>query len=371
MVKHMPPYRTPQTRKNTRKNTKVGIPDGLPRDMLPDMMTDTQQTDEMVNSDEESSPNRLNTPSPTLSTSPESPPTRTPHFSPNSDIQPIPDSPSVGNTHDPPVIVRDSISLQDADGNRAPKSAQKQLFPNSDTNHDNNNSSSPNRSSTNEDISQNRDKMAKQHLQQTGTFPKITLINTQNTNMVQLTKDFHAKHSPMSYSANLVRGKTQTTVSTFKDFANLTRFLDLKGVDFTILKDKPKTQDLVIRGIPPDVGSDTVSHELNKKGIHPTEVITLRSTTGTPYPIYKVSIPEGPEVEKISNLTGLCYYTVRVEPYRSKRYPPQCTRCQQFYHTINTCMNVPRCRKCAGSHLTHNCRQPEDAPIARTLRNAV
>ena len=81
--------------------------------MLPDMMTDTQQTVELVNSDEESSPNRMDTPSPTLSTSPETETTRTPHFSPNSDIQPIPDSPSVGNTHDPPVIVRDSIFQQD------------------------------------------------------------------------------------------------------------------------------------------------------------------------------------------------------------------------------------------------------------------
>ena len=204
--------------------------------------------------------------------------------------------------------------------------------------------------------------MAQEYQKQSGEFPKITILNAHEVDMVGITKEFHRKYEPLSYTATLVRGKTQITVSSFKDFANLTRFLHERQVNYTLLKDKPKTIDLVIRGIPSDVESYTVHQELNKLGIHPTEVINLKSASGVPYPIYRVSIPEGPEVDKTNKLTGLCYYTVRVEPYRSKRQPPQCTRCQQFFHTIGTCMNIPCCRKCAGPHQTHKCRQPDDAP---------
>ena len=70
--------------------------------------------------------------------------------------------------------------------------------------------------------------MTQEYQKQSGEFPKITILNAHEVNMVAITKEFHQKYEPLNYTATLIRGKTQITVSLFKDFANLTRFLQEK-----------------------------------------------------------------------------------------------------------------------------------------------
>ena len=92
----------------------------------------------------------------------------------------------------------------------------------------------------------------------------------------------------------------------------------------------------------------------------------MKSASGNPYPMFKVSyaLDAG---EDIFRVNSCCYYKVRVEPYRATRPPPQCFRCQQYHHTVETCREVPRCRRCAEEHLTRLCRQPEEAPALCAL----
>ncbi|GFW83561.1 nucleic-acid-binding protein from transposon X-element [Trichonephila clavipes] len=42
--------------------------------------------------------------------------------------------------------------------------------------------------------------------------------------------------------------------------------------------------------------------------------------------------------------------------------PPQCYRCQEFYHHSRFCNRAPRCLKCSGCHLTSDCKKPNKAP---------
>ncbi|GFT98255.1 probable RNA-directed DNA polymerase from transposon X-element [Trichonephila clavipes] len=42
--------------------------------------------------------------------------------------------------------------------------------------------------------------------------------------------------------------------------------------------------------------------------------------------------------------------------------PPQCYRCQEFYHHSRFCNRAPRCLKCSGGHLTSDCKKPNKAP---------
>ncbi|GFY74216.1 nucleic-acid-binding protein from transposon X-element [Trichonephila inaurata madagascariensis] len=42
--------------------------------------------------------------------------------------------------------------------------------------------------------------------------------------------------------------------------------------------------------------------------------------------------------------------------------PPQCYRCQEFYHNSRFCDRAPRCLKCSGSHLTSDCTKSNKAP---------
>ncbi|GFY31977.1 nucleic-acid-binding protein from transposon X-element [Trichonephila clavipes] len=42
--------------------------------------------------------------------------------------------------------------------------------------------------------------------------------------------------------------------------------------------------------------------------------------------------------------------------------PPQCYRCQEFYHHSRLCNRAPKCLKCSGSHLTADCKKSMKSP---------
>lgn len=219
------------------------------------------------------------------------------------------------------------------------------------------------------EIRKKRESMSHKYYQDTGKIPKVTILNAHEYNMADLNKEFHRRYKPLTYTAALIRGKTQISLSTYQNYVQLLTFLDSKGVEFALIKERQKTSDFVIRGVPPSVGSDMIALDLERLGINAIKVSNMHSASGIKFPLYKVSVPTGPEAEHISKLTTLCYYTIKVETYRLRRLPPQCTRCQQYHHTIETCRNSPRCRFCAGEHLTRSCRQPRDANPVCVLCN--
>ncbi|GFY62691.1 nucleic-acid-binding protein from transposon X-element [Trichonephila inaurata madagascariensis] len=42
--------------------------------------------------------------------------------------------------------------------------------------------------------------------------------------------------------------------------------------------------------------------------------------------------------------------------------PPQCYRCQEFFHHSRLCNRAPKCLKCSGSHLTAECKKSVKSP---------
>ena len=180
--------------------------------------------------------------------------------------------------------------------------------------------------------------------------------------MAELNSEFVRKYKPLSFNAILIRGSTSVKVSTPQNWLNLVEFLDSKGVPFRYSHGPLKTTLLVIRDVPSSVGEEAVAEELFKSGFETAEVTNMKSACGDPYPLYRAKIVVKPGMGDIFALNGLCYYRIKVEPFQTKRTPTQCGRCQEYYHTIETCRNSPRCRACAGEHLTRLCRQPRDAP---------
>ncbi|GFV38759.1 nucleic-acid-binding protein from transposon X-element [Trichonephila clavipes] len=51
-----------------------------------------------------------------------------------------------------------------------------------------------------------------------------------------------------------------------------------------------------------------------------------------------------------------------VEPLKSSSMPPQCYRCQEFYHHSRLCNRAPKCLKCSGGHLTAECKKSTKSP---------
>ena len=189
----------------------------------------------------------------------------------------------------------------------------------------------------------------------------IVIKRTYAGNMAQLNAEFKAKYQPYSLFCTLVRTGTSIQVSTRNDYKNLIRFLEEKNVPFHILPDNGKVLNIVIRGIPTEVGDRAVFEALQAKGIEPLKVSNLRGKNGFPYPMYSVTIPDSVQNRSIYDLSGLCDYVVRVENERTKG-PTQCWNCQQFLHTSNYCRLPPRCRLCAGEHPARICGLTRDQP---------
>ncbi|GFQ99928.1 nucleic-acid-binding protein from transposon X-element [Trichonephila clavata] len=49
---------------------------------------------------------------------------------------------------------------------------------------------------------------------------------------------------------------------------------------------------------------------------------------------------------------------VKIEVLLPKYGPPQCFRCQGFFHSSKFCTRTPRCVKCADEHLAKDCTKP-------------
>lgn len=53
---------------------------------------------------------------------------------------------------------------------------------------------------------------------------------------------------------------------------------------------------------------------------------------------------------------------VVVEPPYKSVLPPQCTNCQEIYHTKNFCSNSPKCVICGEGHSSKDCTRSKDDP---------
>ncbi|GFY68371.1 nucleic-acid-binding protein from transposon X-element [Trichonephila inaurata madagascariensis] len=55
------------------------------------------------------------------------------------------------------------------------------------------------------------------------------------------------------------------------------------------------------------------------------------------------------------------FLRVVVEPLNKFSMPPQCYRCQEFFHHSRFCARAPKCLKCSGGHLTSECTKSAKA----------
>ncbi|GFW03528.1 nucleic-acid-binding protein from transposon X-element [Trichonephila clavipes] len=62
----------------------------------------------------------------------------------------------------------------------------------------------------------------------------------------------------------------------------------------------------------------------------------------------------------VYHLTDIEYMKVKVEALRPKYGPPQCFRCQSFFHSSKYYTRAARCVECAGDHLAKDCVKPID-----------
>jgi hypothetical protein len=112
----------------------------------------------------------------------------------------------------------------------------------------------------------------------------------------------------------------------------------------------------VLKGIPPSTPPKAIQEELLALGFSVQHVIPMTAWRDkTPLPMHIIELDNLPQSLKIAQLTHLCYIKISVEPYKGRTVPPQCARCQQFYHVAANCLAPPACSHCAEEHCSWQC----------------
>ncbi|GFV98162.1 nucleic-acid-binding protein from transposon X-element [Trichonephila clavipes] len=120
---------------------------------------------------------------------------------------------------------------------------------------------------------------------------------------------------------------------------------------------------VVLRGLPTDFNQEELMIELHTIGFQPNHISLLRNRkTNTNMPLFLVTLPKCPESKGIFNIKTIGFFRVAVEPLNKSTMPPQCYRCQEFFHHSRFCARAPKCLKCSGGHLTSECTKSAKAP---------
>ena len=145
-----------------------------------------------------------------------------------------------------------------------------------------------------------------------------------------------------------------------KDFSALRKALENLGIPHFTFKPswEISPKKLVLRGLPANIPCPEIEEYFKEGGVE-VSVHPLKSTRPTqePLPLYIVTVNPNLEAE-LRQIEGLEKFSLRFEPYRPPRGPPQCYKCQRMGHTKNYCKLPPNCVKCAGPHESGTCTKP-------------
>ncbi|GFU91680.1 nucleic-acid-binding protein from transposon X-element [Trichonephila clavipes] len=115
----------------------------------------------------------------------------------------------------------------------------------------------------------------------------------------------------------------------------------------------------VIRGLPTDYDQKERYSELKGFVFEPSHISILRNrNNNTNMPLFLLVLKTNEENKQIFQITNIGFFRVVIESLKGSSMPPQCYRCQEFYHHSRLFNTAPKCLKCSGSHLTADCKNP-------------
>ncbi|GFU01175.1 nucleic-acid-binding protein from transposon X-element [Trichonephila clavipes] len=159
-------------------------------------------------------------------------------------------------------------------------------------------------------------------------------------------------------------GKLRVFPKTHLEHRKLQSYLSQKKMrSHTFEMADNKQLKAVIRGLPTDYDQKEIATELKGFGFEADHISILRNRkTNTNMPLFLVVLKRTQENKEIFHVSNIGFFRVVVEPLKSSSMPPQCYRCQEFYHHSRLCNRAPKCLKCSGGHLTAECKKSTKSP---------
>jgi hypothetical protein len=159
-----------------------------------------------------------------------------------------------------------------------------------------------------------------------------------------------------TFIAKLFNNQIKITADSITTYRQIQKILqDNKIAYHTHALPEERTLKVLLRGIHSSYAEQVVKDELSSIGYSITHVRQFLKN-GRRLPMYMVTLPNNQASKEIFNLHYFIGISIRVEPYKTSG-AAQCFSCQGFGHSSNHCQHAARCVKCAGSHLTKECKK--------------
>ncbi|KMQ83939.1 nucleic-acid-binding protein from transposon x-element, partial [Lasius niger] len=198
--------------------------------------------------------------------------------------------------------------------------------------------------------------------------PPVILSNITDFNKVQ---DVMSSQK-IKYEIKLLNNKQLSIkVNSADDYRLLTKLINEAKFEWHSYENKATRPCKVIaRGLHPNCNVERIQHDLNEQGFNILSVVNIikkkkenDKVVIDQLPIYMLNFDHSEDIDKIFSITHILNTKVKIEALKKQgEFVPQCKRCQRFEHTQAFCNREPRCVKCAGSHLTTECKLDRKAP---------
>ncbi|GFQ68561.1 putative RNA-directed DNA polymerase from transposon X-element [Trichonephila clavata] len=172
--------------------------------------------------------------------------------------------------------------------------------------------------------------------------PPITIDNV--TNQAALLKHLQ-KVTKLKLEAKLIGSKFRIFPQTPYAYTLIRRYIAENNLeDYTYMLPEDKKLRAVIRGLPVDMPPMEIISDLETQGFCIEECHNMVSRkSGAPMPLFMLSMERSEKHKSIfTTVTTIGYVKVTVEILRKKYGPPQCFRCQGFFHSSKFCTRTPR-----------------------------
>lgn len=145
------------------------------------------------------------------------------------------------------------------------------------------------------------------------------------------------------------------------DYRMLTRSLNDAKLEWHSYENKAvRPSKVIVRGLHPTCDPNEIVLELKTSGFMIENAVNLTKKVDNKIislPLFMLTFDNKEDVSKIFKITNINHTKVKIEALRKRKdYIPQCKRCQRFGHTKKFCYREANCVKCAGKHLTEECK---------------
>lgn len=220
--------------------------------------------------------------------------------------------------------------------------------------------SSPEKPTTTKSVFRNIQQTVKVHKP-----PPVILSNVNDFNHVQVT----LSSKSIKYEIKLLNNnQLKINVSSENDYRSLTSALNEGKFQWHSYENKAtRPVKVIVRGLHPTCKTEDIVEELKASGFLIENAVNLMKkvkdnehVSKVPLPLFMLTFSNQQDVKSVFAMTHISKTKIKVEALKKhKDNIPQCKRCQRYGHTTKFCNRDAKCVKCAGSHLTANCKLPK------------